>query len=527
MTRRPDAFAPLLSSLYARRFGSDPAVVTSLRADGSDRSIYRLVDADGNGVVGVHGSDSEENTAFLSFSRSLRSVGIPVPRIYATDEEQGLYLLEDLGDTTLFDALSAARERDGVAGVPEELVAVYERVVEVLPRIQVIGGRAIDYSVAYPHAEFDRQSMMWDLNYFKYHFLKLARIAFNEARLERDFERLCDFLLRADRTHFLYRDFQSRNVMLRPADPEHGSGEFEPWFIDYQGGRRGALSYDIASLLYDAKADLPDELRDRLLRHYMDSLANYTEFDPDEFLTQYRGYVLVRIMQAMGAYGYRGFYEGRTHFLASVPYAIDNVRSVLAAGELPVEMPELRAVYERIVEWGKSGPNLDTRRGSDHDRIAESNKGTNSDGRDAAGSESRLQVAIASFSYRNGYPEDAGGHGGGFVFDCRAIHNPGRYDDFRSLTGLDAEVIDFLEGDDAVETAFDAIATLVDAAVTSYLERGFDSLSVAFGCTGGQHRSVYFAERLARHLSERFPRISTDVVHQERHTWPTAIRSEG
>jgi hypothetical protein len=363
---------------------------------------------------------------------------------------------------------------------------VYERVVEELPRFQLIGGKVVDYSVAYPRAAFDKQSILWDLNYFKYHFLKLAHIPFNEARLEHDFKRLTAFLLRADNRHFLYRDFQSRNVMLRDG---------EPWFIDYQGGRRGAMQYDIASLLYDAKAAVPEAVREHLLERYLDAVESHLPIDRELFREHYRGYVLVRIMQALGAYGYRGFFERKPRFLQSVPPAVDNIERLLEAGLLSVELPELTAVFERICasEPLRRRPT-----------------------RSAPG----LTVQVGSFSYRHGYPEDHAGHGGGFVFDCRALSNPGRYAEYSALCGCDVPVIEFLERDAQVEEFWDSVRMLVDNQVQTYLKRGFDSLSVYFGCTGGQHRSVYFAERLARHLHERFPQVHVRLAHREEGRWP-------
>src|ERR1019366_599468 len=192
-------------------------------------------------------------------------------------------------------------------------IAAYRKVVEVLPRFQVEARHDINYKVCYPRTSFDRQSIAWDLNYFKYYFLRLAGIPFNEQALEDDFSRLTKFLLGADRNYFLYRDFQSRNVMWRDG---------HPYFLDYQGGRRGALQYDIASLLYDGKADLPPELRQQLLNHYLDTLAGFIKLDRSEFMQHYHAYVYVRIMQALGAYGFRGFYERKAHFLESVPYAL-------------------------------------------------------------------------------------------------------------------------------------------------------------------------------------------------------------
>jgi len=342
----------------------------------------------------------------------------------------------------------------------------------------------VDYSFAYPREAFDRQSILWDLNYFKYHFLKLAHVPFSEARLERDFETLIEFLLAAERDHFLYRDFQSRNVMLQDGAPR---------FIDYQGGRRGALPYDIASLLYDAKADLPAELRSSLLESYLDALHEETPVDRDRFHLLYRGYVVVRIMQALGAYGYRGFFERKPRFLRSVPFAARNLRTLLDEG-LPVHVPELERVFGHIAaSW--SAP-------------------------DAVPSHAGLTLHLFSFSYRRGYPDPVDGHGGGFVFDCRSVPNPGREPEYRALTGLDPGVVEFIEKNPSSEVFWTSVRDLCEAHVSEYVRRGFESLTVSFGCTGGQHRSVYFAERLARHVSGVFPDVRVSVHHREEPYWP-------
>jgi aminoglycoside/choline kinase family phosphotransferase len=472
----------MLKRLFERRFGEPPAAIARVAADGSQRAYYRLTGA-GQQVIGAVGPDRDENRAFLSFSTSFRSIGLPVPEIFAADEEAGVWLAEDLGNTTLFAALSETRGPD--ESFPEAMLPVYRRVVEVLPRFQVEGGRVADYGVAYPRAAFDRQSMLWDLNYFKYHFLKLAHIPFNEQRLENDFSTLADFLLDADTTHFLYRDFQSRNIMLRDG---------RPWFLDYQGGRRGAPHYDIASLLYDAKAAIPDATRDVLLGHYLAALTRLLPLDPDLFRIRYRGYVIIRIMQAMGAYGYRGFYERKPRFLQSVPYAAKNIDRLLEVG-LPIALPELESVFARIVDaWADSAGRVEPLPG--------------------------LTVHVQSFSYRQGYPEDHTGHGGGFVFDCRALPNPGRLPEFEAHTGRDADVIAYIERAAEAEGFWTSVVSLVDTSVEEYKRRQFSDLTVSFGCTGGQHRSVYFAERLARHLRERYPDIGVRLVHREQDRWP-------
>src|SRR4051794_318042 len=473
--------------LFRQAFGKYPVSILPLDGDGSQRQMFRMVGDAMETAIGVVGPDREENRAFLSYTEAFRSIDLPVPEIYGVDEKAGLYVEEDLGETTLFDGLSLARKADGASPFPAAMVPVYRRILELLPRFQVEGGKAVDYSVAYPRAAFDRQSILWDLNYFKYHFLKLAHVPFNEARLEKDFRRFATFLLGADTRHFVYRDFQSRNVMLRDGDP---------WFIDYQGGRRGALQYDVASLLYDPKAAVPEALREALLEHYLDSLDTHLPaVDRARFRQHFRGYVLVRIMHAMGAYGYRGFYERKPRFLQSVPQAVRNVERILETGFVPVELPELRAVFEPICASR-------TLRKPQPKAVP------------------GLTVHTGSFSYKGGYPDDAGGHGGGFVFDCRAIHNPGRYAEYAPLCGCDEPVISFLAEMPEAEEFWQHVRGLGDGSVATYPLRGFTSVSVWFGCTGGQHRSVYFANRLAEHLRAQFPAINVAVTHREEAGWP-------
>ncbi|HEX8394331.1 MAG TPA: RNase adapter RapZ [Longimicrobium sp.] len=472
--------------LFKQHFGAPPVSVLEIAGDGSARKMVRLVGPNMETAVGVVGPDPDENRAFLAFTRAFRSIDLPVPEVYAVDRKAGVYIEEDLGETTLFDAVGQARQADPDADFPAAMLPIYRRILEVLPRFQVEGGQAVDYSVAYPRAAFDRQSILWDLNYFKYHFLKLAHIPFNEARLEKDFRRFATFLLGADTRHFLYRDFQSRNVMVRDG---------EPWFIDYQGGRRGALQYDVASLLYDPKVGLTEPLREELLEHYLGELEKRMPVDRDRFRQHLRGYTLVRILQAMGAYGYRGFFERKPRFLQSVPQAIRNVERLLETGFVPVELPEFRAVLETIC-------------------------GSTTLRKRQPAPKPGLTVYTGSFSYKRGYPDDAGGHGGGFVFDCRAVHNPGRYSEYASLCGCDEPVKDFLESLPEVEDFWLHVRGLAEHHVGAWLTRGFSSLSVNFGCTGGQHRSVYFAERLAAYLRANYPSVHVVLTHREQDHWP-------
>jgi aminoglycoside/choline kinase family phosphotransferase len=465
-----------LKRLFEQHYHSPPERVQPLQGQlgGSGRVIVRLAGS-GHTAVGIIGPVREENLAFLEFSRHFRRHGLTVPEIYAEDLGHGAYLEEDLGDTTLFEFLSANRHGDAIA---PEVVAAYRKVVAELPRFQVVAGRDLNYKVCYPRSSFDRQSIAWDLNYFKYYFLRLAGIPFNEQALELDFSRLTKLLLAAPHDYFLYRDFQSRNVMLR-------SGQ--PWFLDYQGGRKGALHYDIASLLYDGKADLPPALRQQLLDHYLDALSGYIDLDRSAFMEHYYAYVYVRILQALGAYGFRGFYERKAHFLQSVPYALKNLRWLAENARLPIALPALLDSLEAMQASEKL--------------------------RNLSAPVAGLTVRIFSFSFHHGLPSDEAGNGGGFVFDARGLPNPGREARFRQLSGKDEAVIEYLDRQESVHQFLSHAASLVDASVASYQSRGFANLMVSFGCTGGQHRSVYLAEQLAEHL-----RATKGLEVQIRHT---------
>jgi aminoglycoside/choline kinase family phosphotransferase len=473
----------VLSKLFEQHFHSPVMRVQPLQGQlgGSGRKIIRL-SSEKLSAIGILYDVREENVAFLEFSRHFRRRGLPVPEIYAEDLSHGAYLEEDFGSTTLFEFLSD--HRNGATIAPEAVEA-YRKVVAVLPRFQVEAGRDLNYKVCYPRASFDRQSIAWDLNYFKYYFLRLAGIPFNEQALERDFSRLTKLLLSASRDYFLYRDFQSRNIMLRKS-----LNEDQPFFLDYQGGRKGALQYDIASLLYDAKADLPPDLRQQLLDHYLHSLSGFLDLDRSAFMQYYYAYVYVRIMQALGAYGFRGFYERKEHFLQSVPYALKNIRWLLHNVELPVALPTLMEAFKSVVASDKL------------------------QGLTSATEPERLTVRVFSFSFHRGLPQDETGNGGGFVFDGRSLPNPGREERFKTLTGKDAAVMDYLNQQESVHQFLASAVSLVDASVAMYQRRGFKHLMVSFGCTGGQHRSVYLAEQLAKHLRGK-DGVDVVVHHRE------------
>jgi aminoglycoside/choline kinase family phosphotransferase len=467
----------ILKKLFEDHFHAPPERTVPLQGElgGSGRKIIRLANEKVS-AIGILYGVREENVAFLEFSKHFRRHGLPVPEIYAEDLSHNAYLEEDLGDTTLFEFLSKNRSGETIA---PEVIETYRKVVAILPRFQIEAGRDLNYSVCYPNSSFDRQSIAWDLNYFKYYFLRLAGIPFNEQALEDDFSRLTDFLLSAPRDYFLYRDFQSRNVMLR-----NGA----PFFVDYQGGRKGALQYDIASLLYDAKADLPPDLRQQLLDHYLDTLAGFIPLDREAFLRHYYAYVYIRIMQALGAYGFRGFFERKVHFLQSVPYALKNLRWLLHHVRLPIPLPALMDAFKGML-------------------AAEKLQGLASDA-------DNLVVRIFSFSFHQGLPKDESGNGGGFVFDGRSLPNPGREERFKTLTGKDAPVIDYLNQQETVHQFLAGVLSLVDSSITNYQQRGFKNLMVSFGCTGGQHRSVFLAEQLAKRLRGRSG-LDVSVRHLE------------
>jgi aminoglycoside/choline kinase family phosphotransferase len=467
----------VLKQIFEEHFHAPVERVMPVQGElgGSGRKIIRLSGA-GLSAIGILYGVREENVAFLEFSRHFRKHGLPVPEIYGADLAHGAYLEQDLGDTSLFELLSKNRKGEEIA---PQVVEAYRKAIGTLPRFQVEAGRDLNYKVCYPRGSFDRQSISWDLNYFKYYFLRLAGIPFSEQALEDDFSRLTKFLLSAARDYFLYRDFQSRNIMLRDS---------QPYFLDYQGGRKGALQYDVASLLYDAKADLPPELRQQLLDHYLDVLQGYVDLKREVFLQHYYAYVYIRIMQALGAYGFRGFYERKVHFLQSVPYALKNLRWLLHNITLPIALPTLMDAFHSMLASEKLQA--------------------------LASDADNLVVRVVSFSFHRGLPKDESGNGGGFIFDGRSLPNPGREERFKALTGRDAPVIDYLNQQESVHQFLASVMSLVDASVSNYQQRGFKSLMVSFGCTGGQHRSVYLAEQAAKRLRGRIG-VEVLVSHRE------------
>ncbi|NBJ09021.1 RNase adapter RapZ [uncultured Duncaniella sp.] len=457
-----------LNELYRRYTGKDAEQVKLLTPAGSSRKYYRLSGGDGEvSLIGVAGTDCKENEAFIYLSRHFYEKGLPVPRVLAVSDDGMCYLESDLGDVSLF----ALKGDEGLL----------EKAVRMLARFHYEGSDGMDYTKCFPVDAFDRQSVMWDLNYFKYSFLNTSGISYSEPRLEADMVRLAEDVDRVTRneSRFMLRDFQSRNVMVKDG---------EVYFIDYQGGRRGPSAYDLASFLWQAKAGFSHELRERLIEVYADEARRYDDVDAEMLKQQVRSMALIRTLQVMGAYGLRGRFERKPHFLQSIPLALGNLRSLLDEGI--GDYPYLNEMLPRLIEAGKG-------------------IGVSDDGFEG------LTVRVSSFSFKKGIPEDPSGNGGGYVFDCRAMDNPGRYEEYRSLTGLDREVIEFLEAKGEIGRFLDSCHSLVDAAVGNYLNRGFNSLMVSYGCTGGQHRSVYSAQHTAEHIKERFPQVRVLLCHRE------------
>ncbi|MCQ2074355.1 MAG: phosphotransferase [Bacteroidaceae bacterium] len=468
-----------LRELFEQWSGRVPTHTESLKASGSDRKYVRLSSGDIS-AIGVEGTSTEENRAFISICRHLHAKGLPVPELYAVSADCTCYLQEDLGDTQLYDFMAECRKENVYDG---DTTALLHSVMERLADFQFHGADGMDFSVCYPVESFNRRSIFWDLNYFKYYCLKPSGLEFNEDILENDFERMAGILLTDEPfSTFMYRDFQSRNIMVCGSSPR---------FIDFQGGRRGPVEYDLVSFLWQARAAYPDELKDNLTSTYIKSLSKYRKVDETVFRTRLIHFVLFRTMQVLGAYGYRGNFERKQQFLDCMPAAMANLHGIACQPVIRDTYPYMSDILYRLTGLARYKSPLSS-------------------------ADDRLTVKITSFSYRKGIPEDDSGNGGGFVFDCRSMHNPGLYDRYKALTGLDNEVIEFLDNQGEIQVYLHNVYGLTDAAVNKYLSRGFTGLAVNFGCTGGRHRSVRCAECLAAHLHGTFgDRIRILVTHRE------------
>jgi aminoglycoside/choline kinase family phosphotransferase len=461
-----------LENLFEQYTGEKVVDSVELPSSGSNRRYFRIK-SDHQTLIGAKGTCKEENIAFWTIADHFFNQGLPVPKVLFHSDDFIYYLQQDLGDDTLYKAVQSGRD---LGNYSESEVQLLCKTVSKLPAFQFEGAKGLDFSVCYPQPEFDKRMIFFDLNYFKYCFLKATGLEFSEIQLDDDFRKMANVLMSSMSDNFLYRDFQARNVML-----VHG----EPYFIDFQGGRKGPIYYDIASFAWQAKANYSEENRQRIIDAYLDALEAYQKVDRKEFMETLRHFVLFRTLQVLGAYGFRGYFEKKPHFLASVPFAIDNIRKLLK--EPFPEYPYLSGLLTELTSLRQ---------------FSEMNE------------QQKLEVRIYSFAYKKGIPNDTSGNGGGYVFDCRALENPGKYEHFRHFTGLDPEVIKFIEDDGGVFKFLDNVYDLADAHVQRYMERKFTHLMFAFGCTGGQHRSVYCAERLAEHISKKFD-VKVLVYHRE------------
>jgi len=498
-----------LVELYKEWCGQEPKEMTRLAGAGSNREYFRMTNNEGQSVVGCIGTSRDENHAFVYLCRHFGEKNMSVPKVLAVSDDERRYIQSDLGSISLFDAIRGGREAGGRYTLAEQ--DLLKKTIRELPRMQVEGAQNLDFDNCYPQPEFNTDSVLFDLNYFKYCFLKATELDFHELKLEADFRLLAkDLTDVSDQQGFLYRDFQARNVML--------DSKGMPYFIDFQGGRRGPYYYDVASFLWQASARYPHKLRRELVYEYYNALKLYTEVPaPHAFVERLSLFVLFRLLQVLGAYGFRGYFERKQHFIESIPPAIENLRELLNERNFPY--PYLTEVLQKLTEMPKFQQIETMAERADGFRTTDNNpyKPHPQDGPatfskyDAQGP---LVVRVFSFSYTKGIPDDESGNGGGYVFDCRSTHNPGRYEPYKKLTGLDEPVIRFLEDDGEIITFLDSVYKLADAHVRRYIQRGFTSLMFCFGCTGGQHRSVYSAQHLAEHIHEKFG-IEVRVCHRE------------
>jgi aminoglycoside/choline kinase family phosphotransferase len=461
-----------LKTLFQGYTGKPVTDFVDIPSSGSNRRYFRLKN-DKISLIGVAGTSMEENRAFYEMARHFKKQGINVPNVYMHSASWMYYLQEDLGNTLLFNVIQKGRLTRAFDNDEKKIL---KKTIQMLPLIQFKGAEGLNFNLCFPQPEFNERSILWDLNYFKYCFLKSTGIDFQENLLEDDFAEMIKALLRDKTNTFMYRDFQSRNVMIK---------DDEPYFIDFQGGRKGPVYYDVASFLWQAKANFTKELRQQLICDYLESLKNFTCIDEDDFYKQLRHFVLFRTLQVLGAYGFRGYFEKKPHFIQSIPFAIDNLRDLLMQGYN--EYPYLCRVLNQLINLKQFSDDLQ---------------------------KYNLEVSIYSFAYKKGIPNDISGNGGGYVFDCRAINNPGKYERYNQFNGLDEPVIKYLEEDGEIITFLENVYKIVDNSVNRYINRKFANLMICFGCTGGQHRSVYAAQHLAEHLLEKFG-VKVNLIHRE------------
>ncbi len=472
-----------ISALFAEYRHAEVDRVEKLPASGSDR-IYFRVYANNESFIATYNLNIRENETFVNFTRHFRNAGLPMPEVYAVNQEGTIYIQEDLGTDSLLDKL----EREGYN---DHTFSLFEQSLRKLAHVQIKGDEGLNYDWCLTAKEFGKQAILSDLLYFKYYFIDTLKMAYDKQAILDDFETLANYLTSSGHHHFMFRDFQSRNVVVNNEQVH---------FIDYQGGMKGALQYDVASMLWQAKANLSEDWKQRLLNCYLDEVENLLgdKVDREVFTNQYNGYVLIRLLQVLGAYGFRGLFERKAHFITSIPLALRNLQFFLSRHEIDVHMPECKRILDAIVK----------------DEIVHRFEVTRAD------EHTPLVISIYSFSYKIGCPIDESDNGGGFLFDMRGIVNPGRFEEYKKQTGRDKAVIDFLEQRTRMPEFLNSVYAVVDISVEEYIKRGFENLSIGFGCTGGQHRSVYAADAMVRHLKNKYG-VKIHLCHmvQESKNW--------
>ncbi len=517
-----------LFDLYKRTFNTSPLKIIPLNGAGSNRRYFRILPLDetDNTVIGVIGTSEEENMAFCNLSRCFEKQGINVPHVFAVDDDNMRYIQQDLGNISLYDLLADGRNSKSYNQHHLKLIA---DVITDLPHIQMLMAHQDVYAHCYPLQRMDKNSVMFDLNYFKYCFLKLSGIEFNEFKLQDNFDSLADDILKVNTYGFQYRDFQARNVMMF---------EEKPFYIDFQGGRCGPVHYDLVSFLWQASSDFPDNLRMRMVDVYLDALEKFVKVDRAQFKNELNLFVLFRTLQVLGAYGFRGLWERKKHFIDSIPLALKNLKQCID-NHVADKYPNLKLIASQLIEHYNNtkadsdsnsdiagveifssmeiphhNSSSDTHDSKDSGNMSFVHSLIQNDSSYCKQSDKPLVVRVYSFSYKKGIPVDESGNGGGYVFDCRSTHNPGRYEQYKKITGLDLPVIQFLEEDGEILRFLDSVYKLADFHVQRFIDRGFTNLMFAFGCTGGQHRSVYSAQHLAEHINHKF-NVEVHVFHRE------------
>lgn len=488
-----------LVKLFETYTGGKVQDSVALTPAGSSRQYFRMTN-ESFSLIGVIGTSLPENSAFIMLAKHFNRNELNTPKVVAISEDKMCYLQEDLGAVSLF---SLIQKNDLSLSKENATLKILEKSMRQLPDFQFKNAASIDYSQCYPQESFDARMIHFDLNYFKYNFLKLLPLEFHEGKLEDDFDKLESVLLEEPMDSFILRDFQSRNVMIY-----HN----EPYFIDFQGGRKGPIYYDVASFLWQAKANFSYDIKSHLIEIYLEALRKYQSIDLTVFLSKLRYFVLFRLLQVLGAYGYRGLLQQKKHFIESIPFAINQIRNLIST-EFH-EFPYLIEILKSITEYSP----LQSQTGI-QDLLHKTKQGTiecliEPKTLSFDYTASPLMITITSFSFKKGYPIDDSGNGGGYIFDCRGMHNPGRYDAYKKSTGMDANVIRFLEERGEVFQFLKSIKDTVTPHIECYIKRGFSHLSIGFGCTGGQHRSVYCAEAMAKYIHSKFG-VSVHLIHRE------------